>query len=454
MRRIKELNLKTVLGIVLFAALMTWLLFRVSAATPFASLEPESASLSSGATVASDSSATGGSFIEFNTANTGGGGGAPTEPSLAGIGPQESITCPSGSVAINPGDNIQSKVDANPTGTTFCLKAGTHTGQHVVPEANNSFIGEYGAVMSGNNSVPQAFTGGGGDDVLIKNLIIENYAAPLGKGTIEGINESWGWNIENIEVRDGRGGGTQASNYWTIKDSYIHHMGQIGITGAGAHITYEHNEVAYNNVDRIDPNWEGGGSKFVWSNQLIARDNYIHDNYGGGLWTDGHNTDTLYEGNTIEDNSGPGIFEEISCNAVIRNNTVKRNGFGMPGWVDGAGILVNDSPNVEIYGNTVIDNHDGIAATQSEREETAGNCDAITQGTISLRNLWVHDNYIKMIEGQSGIAGGPVLDSNRFDRNTYKLDPSATEEYYRWGSTFMNATEWRAAGHDTNGTWE
>lgn len=69
----QRLKLNIVIPILLFAAFMTWLLFIVSASSPFASLEPESGSLYSGATVASDSSAAGGSFVQFGSAGGGGG---------------------------------------------------------------------------------------------------------------------------------------------------------------------------------------------------------------------------------------------------------------------------------------------------------------------------------------------------------------------------------------------
>src|SRR4029079_17134084 len=49
------------------------------------------------------------------------------------ISPVPSPAPPVG-ITILPGQSIQAAVDANPTGTTFILKAGTHVGQSVVPK--------------------------------------------------------------------------------------------------------------------------------------------------------------------------------------------------------------------------------------------------------------------------------------------------------------------------------
>ncbi len=46
-------------------------------------------------------------------------------------------------VTINPGDNIQSKINANPAGTTFTISAGTYRiTSPLVPKSNDSFIGQ------------------------------------------------------------------------------------------------------------------------------------------------------------------------------------------------------------------------------------------------------------------------------------------------------------------------
>ena len=57
--------------------------------------------------------------------------------------------------------------------------------------------------------------------------------------------------------------------------------------------------VKYNNYAGYDPNWEGGCCKFARVNGLTASGNYIHDNKGKGLWTDGDNFNIIFENNRI-----------------------------------------------------------------------------------------------------------------------------------------------------------
>ena len=100
---------------------------------------------------------------------------------------------------------------------------------------------------------------------------------------------------------------------------------------------------------------------------LIVRGNFVHDNNGPGLWTDIDNINTLYENNIVEGNSGAGIFHEISYSATIRNNQVRGNGFRNRGWLWEGGIMVAGSQGVEIYGNILEDNYNGITLIQQDR---------------------------------------------------------------------------------------
>ena len=55
-----------------------------------------------------------------------------------------------------------------------------------------------------------------------------------------------------------------------------------------------------------------------------------------------------------------GIVVETSFNTLIKNNTIRGNGFAFTGGLTGAGIYLNTSQNVEIVDNTVSTNLQGI----------------------------------------------------------------------------------------------
>jgi hypothetical protein len=94
-------------------------------------------------------------------------------------------------------------------------------------------------------------------------------------------------------------------------------------------------------------------------------------------------------GDRSEDNFNERIVHEISYAAEIRNNTVRRNGTDpSTNWLWGAGIRIHASPNVEVYGNTVQDNANGIVVIQQAPETGR-------YSRWEVHNLWVHDNVIQ-----------------------------------------------------------
>ena len=68
-------------------------------------------------------------------------------------------------------------------------------------------------------------------------------------------------------------------------------------------------------------------------------------------------------------------------------------------------IHLNDSQNVEIYGNTVAssDGSNGICAVDIDRTLSAS-------ASPKVANLYVHDNVIKVrLTGTTGLVGSPQL---------------------------------------------
>jgi parallel beta-helix repeat protein len=298
--------------------------------------------------------------------------------------------------------------------------------------------------------VAYAFDGTGTpSNVTIRGLVIENYANSAGEGAIRGAHRSqWiteGWVIEDCEIRYTAGGaGLKTGHRMVVRNNYLHHNDQYGISGEGTDVLVVGNEIAYNNYRNAEP-VNGAGTKFVLTNGLIVRDNHVHHNHGPGLWTDIGNVNALIEGNTVEDNYQQGIFHEISHSAVIRNNVVRRNGLvHQSDWLYDAGILIAHSDNVEVYGNTVENNWNGIVGIQQDRDDH------------QLRNLWVHDNTITMSRGGSGVGqgGSPAYDpfhaNNRFDRNEYRVDGNL-DKPFRWEGS-QSWSGWRSAGQDVNGS--
>ena len=65
------------------------------------------------------------------------------------VGPESSIVCPAGAVAIVAPQSIPDAVDKAPAGTTFCVKASTHwPTRPTYLKAGDKLIGEFGAVIN------------------------------------------------------------------------------------------------------------------------------------------------------------------------------------------------------------------------------------------------------------------------------------------------------------------
>ncbi len=298
---------------------------------------------------------------------------------------------------------------------------------------------------------------GSADDVTISDLKIEKYATPAQRGTIQAETlgddgvRGWRWVIENVEVTGSHGAGIRTGDFTRVIGAYLHHNGQLGLSvSGGTGVVIEDSELAFNNIAGFSWGWEGGGMKAVRTNGLMVRNNRSHDNNGPGLWTDIDNVATVYENNRVVDNLAMGIFHEISGDAVIRYNTVERNGFGSADWLWGAGILVAASRDVEVYENRVFDNADGIAGIQQERGEGP-------DGPRLLQNLSVYNNTVRTELGQTGVVediGSSAVFTERnlvFTANTYV---DALGDRFAWGGQSLDREGWLAVGQDTGAVWQ
>lgn len=364
-------------------------------------------------------------------------------------------------IPVRPGESIQAAVNGHPSGTAFLLRAGRHVRQRVVPKDRSVFRCEAGAILDGQNVTDYAFmrSGSGPDDVRIVGCVIEHYAPPAQMGAIlagghAAADGTHGWVVDSTEVRYNANLGIRLGHGMKVRGSYVHHNAVLGIGGIGDDILVENTEIAHNNEQGAgELGFEAGGTKFVLSARLVVRGNFVHHNHGPGLWTDIGNIHTLYENNRVEDNYQEGIVHEISYQATIRNNQVRRNGLGDPRggvWLWGAGIGVHSSPDVEIYGNVVEGNRHGIVAIQQNRGSGRF-------GPYLVRNLSVHDNTVTMAAGESGVVqdvGDTTVftgRNNRFTHNTYRT--TGNDHPFAWMNRPRTEAEWLAYGQDATGSF-
>jgi hypothetical protein len=290
---------------------------------------------------------------------------------------------------------------------------------------------------------------GSADGVTVQNFVIEKYNSPTQQAAIEAGQS---WTIQDNEVRLNYGIGVHTWGNSKIAGNDVHDNGEMGIGATGSDVLVEGNEIANNGWwSGIQVFWEGGGSKFAYTDGLVVRGNYSHDNHGFGLWTDIDNVNTLYEDNVVVDNSGGGITHEISYDATIRNNVLMGNGYESQGdgWMWGGQIQIQNSQNVDIYGNRIdmsgADGGNGIALIQQSRGSGA-------YGPYTTTGNTIHDNTIVSTDGNGKIGGaadynesGMLNGGNVWSNNHYYL---SGDSQFKWG-TADTLPEFKAATGET-----
>jgi parallel beta-helix repeat protein len=300
--------------------------------------------------------------------------------------------------------------------------------------------------------------------IIIRGLTIEKFASPAQKGAIFAEGDNWVIKNNTIRANHAIGIFLSGSDGTKVDTNIIEKNGQLGVGQYNSTaVTISNNTIRNNNTDGFwIADWESGGYKTTNSPGTFVG-NTVTDNLGVGAWVDVDGNGVTLDSNTITGNAADGIRYEISYNGVIKNNVIKNNGFGMKRGADYslyavAGINVNSSTNVDIYGNTVADNANGIGLQMRNRGSGK-------YGVWALTNATVHNNTITMKsgtlwgQGSTGLVQNVSDNSyftskgNRFYDNTYYLD-SLTAKRFAWNNTYNTASTWKANGQDVNGVFK
>ena len=147
----------------------------------------------------------------------------------------------------------------------------------------------------------------------------------------------------------------------------------------------------------------------------------------------------MYEGNLIENNSGQGIFHEVSFSTTIRYNRINGNGKPRTDEFNGAGILISNSAGtsnnkIEIYGNTLRNNLNGIVGIAGSR--------------TAIASMSVYDNTIINSDrtGVEEAAKTPLWSTISFENNCYEGAKS-----FRGKNSNISWAKWQSDGNDSHG---
>jgi parallel beta-helix repeat protein len=382
--------------------------------------------------------------------------------------------------AITPGANVQAAIDAAPVNTTFCFAAGTYNVGSLAPKSGDVFDGgNRTAILDGQNTRQQAFVSSTTSGVTIRGFVIKQYASPLQAAAIQSFGTT-NWTIENNQITHNAATAVATDTGARVLNNLMDWNGQQGYAAHGQNLLYEGNEIAFNNANlAVDATWEAGGGKAWDTDGATFRNNNVHDNGGNGLWDDTNNIRITYDGNTVDNNWGGGIYHEIGYDATIVNNTVSRN--GMPsapgggqnlGWLWDAGILLRSSgaltatSPILIANNTVTNNYNGIALLESPEPNSCPNTanGEGRYGPCLLQNILVRDNTVTMSIGGTGVVqdgtGNPFSQNIHFTNNHYHVANPTThpndghaEGWFAWNNAWRTWAEWQGFGNDLTGTF-
>jgi parallel beta-helix repeat protein len=304
-------------------------------------------------------------------------------------------------------------VDAHPAGTTYLIGTGTHLRNFSVqPKSGDTFCGEAGAVLDGGRSLKSAFSGGA-SGVTLDSITVRDYASDRQGAAIQPASHASGWVVRNVSALHNGWAGLLVADGMRILGGHFNDNDQLGIGGNeatgivldgldGDPSTFDGPELARNHTLHAPCEFEAGGMKWDFG-QVTIRNAYVHDNDCRGLWADINAHDALIEHSRVAGNFAEGIFYEISRNGVIRDNVVSGNGRRRAGWYWDGGITVASSSGVQIYGNRLSGNFNGITGTQQDRPDS-------TPPAHLLDGLHVHDNLI-CATGGGGHPTGVVADN-------------------------------------------
>lgn len=181
----------------------------------------------------------------------------------------------------------------------------------------------------------------------------------------------------------------------TISGGRVTGSGSLGIGGGNiGRLSISGTEIDHNGAS-ADCSFEGGGFKGINHGSEFT-DNYVHDNNCVGVWYDINAANNAIDHNRVDNNADGGILYEISQDASIYDNTVSGNGADACSWLFGGGITVTGSFHIQVYGNMLTNNCNGITGIQQNRPDS-------TPPAHLLAHLRIHDNVVSG-PGRTGVA--------------------------------------------------
>jgi len=393
------------------------------------------------------------------------------------------ISVPGGAIAFTSPSDLQTKVDANPSGTDF-VSAGSMlwTSGVSIPAKAAKIWMPTAHVIDGNGAQIIGLNLGAGSELHGGTWI--NFGSVGGqlfhRPVMAGGNDPWTGPVlvEDAIFHDNYETAlhAQCSNA-TFRRCLLYNNGRYGwgasLPALGAPIRtglrVENCQWYGNNSRHLNTADDAGGNKVTGNTAAYIGRCWSYNNYGSGIWTDFASGQHIIEENVVEGNRNWGIFYEVGsgqvgsgglANAIIRHNFLKDNANADAGgqWFNEVQVLASCSDGLaaggvgfEVHNNYIDGFFKAIGFIDHDQHPTAA------------RGMHTHDNDIWL---RGSVSGGPAFvggskegtrdpfapaANNTFVRNRYHVTDAALLKW-RWNNTALNWAQWQAAGNDLEGT--
>jgi parallel beta-helix repeat protein len=328
---------------------------------------------------------------------------------------------------------------------------------------------------------PSAFApeGAAATGVTIAYLAVQRFGNQIAAGgNEEPIACAAGWTVHHVDGSFNHGPAVHLFNSISLSHSRFFDNGCLGAGGGVFGGLIDSCDFEENNKEiRVQPGTGNGGIKFGATLDTIIRNSIANGNFGPGIWFDGGSRFFMIIGNTVQNNLGQGIRNEIGFECVIRDNVVSGSS-GVPGdkgdivmaasgaadvsqypldpfWLD-AGF----GNSIEIYGNMVSVGDAGEMAIDVGQAARYNPTPFDPDGGLHLaRNVHVHDNTVSLsgLYEEVGVTDNMPADSgvnpwsagNTFVGNHYVTGGNCNKDFWTWGGVRMTFSEWQDAGQDS-----
>jgi parallel beta-helix repeat protein len=197
-------------------------------------------------------------------------------------------------------------------------------------------------------------------DTVLRGFGVRRYATSVpGFGAI--TIEAPGGTVDNLLIENNAttglfiGAANTTVTRVTVRDNGMMGMGAnyadgLRVTGL---VSTGNNTEHFNNAP------VSGGFKITRSRTVTIERSSIEGNFGPGLWFDQSDFDVAVIANDVRGNAGHGVSLEISAHVIVAGNRISNNRDN--------GIKVNDTTDVQIWNNTIVDNGRDLSVAQDLR---------------------------------------------------------------------------------------